>query len=127
TYRFEDFGADLGARLQRGEFITIPDVTTHPITASESERWNALEIRAVINVPLIEDGRLAAMLFIQDSTPRTWTETDLTFVRKVADRTWAAVERARALKELQESEEFSRSVLASTPDCVKVLDLQGLL
>jgi PAS domain S-box-containing protein len=126
-YHFEDFGQDLGARLKRGEFIAISDVSSDPITASESERWKALDIRAAINVPLIEDGRLAALLFIQDSAPRSWTDADLIFVRKVADRTWAAVERARAVKELQESEEFSRSVLASTPDCVKVLDLKGRL
>jgi PAS domain S-box-containing protein len=127
TYRFEDFGKDLGARLQRGELVAVSDVSKDPITADESDRWARLDIRAVINVPLIEHGRLVAILFIQDSAPRKWTEADLTFVRKVADRTWAAVARAQAVKELQESEEFNRSVLASTPDCVKVLDLEGRL
>lgn len=127
TYRFSDFGKDLGERLRRGETIAISDVTVDPITAAESDRWKALEIQALINVPLIEQGRLAAVLFIQSSAPRLWTDSELTFVHKVADRTWAAAERARALKELQESEEFNRSVLASTPDCVKIVDLEGRL
>ena len=127
TYRFEDFGMNLGQSLRRGEFLAIADVSTHPITAGESERWKALQICAVINVPLVENGRLSALLFIQDPSPRVWTEADLTFVRKVADRTWAAAERARALQELRQSEEFARSVLASSPDCVKVVDLDGRL
>ena len=127
TYRFGDFGEQLGLRLQQGELIAIPDVATHPITATEGERWNTLNVKAVINVPLIENGRLVAVLFIQDSRPRFWTEADLTFVRKVADRTWTAAERTRTLQELQESEEFTRSILASSPDCVKVVDLDGRL
>ncbi len=127
SYRFEDFGIGLGKSLRRGELLVIPDIAMHPITAGESERWKALDIRAVINVPLVENGALAALLFIQDPSPRVWTEADLTFVRKVADRTWAAAERARALQELQQSEEFARSVLASSPDCVKVVDLDGRL
>ena len=127
TYRFSDFGGDLGGRLQRGEVISISDVSTDPITAGESERWTALDIRAVINLPLVENERLVAVLFIQDSKPRAWTEIDLVFLRKVADRTWAAADRARALHELQESEEFTRSVLASSPDCLKVVDLDGRL
>ncbi len=127
TYRFSDFGAELEGRLRRGESIIVNDVATDPLTAPESGRWKALNISAVINLPLVESRRLAAILFVQDSAPRTWTDQDLTFVHKVADRTWAAIERARALHELQESEEFTRSILASSPDCVKVLDLEGRL
>ncbi len=127
TYRFKDFGEKLGERLGYGELINISDVSTDPLTASEADRWNALDIRAVLNLPLVENGRLVALLFVQDSLPRTWTEADLAFLRKVADRTWAAADRARALQELEESEEFTRSVLASSPDCVKVVDLEGRL
>ncbi len=127
TYRFRDFGSELGNRLQRGEWIAVPDVASDPVTCEEKERWEALDVRAVINVPLVEQGRLAAILFIQDSHPRKWTDSELTFVRKVADRTWAAAERAHAVRELQESEEFTRSVLSSSPDSIKVMDLEGRL
>ena len=127
TYRFEDFGEDMGGSLRRGESFVVPDVMTHPITSRDSNRWKALDIRAVINIPLIENGKLVALLFIQDTVPRNWTESDLTFLRKVADRTWAAVDRSRAMRELQESESFTRSVLASSPDCIKIMDLEGRL
>ncbi len=127
TYRFSDFGTNLQGRLQRGEPVIISDVTADATTEGQSEHWKRLNISAVINLPLVENRRLAAILFIQDSSPRVWTEQDLTFIHKVADRAWAAIERARALEELQESEEFTRSILASSPDCVKVVDLEGRL
>lgn len=127
TYRFKDFGEELGLRLERGEVIAVPDVSADPLTADASDRWKALNVSAVVNVPLIEQGRLVAILFVLDSTPRVWTEADLAFVRKLADRTWAASQRAVALQELRNSEEFTRSVLASSPDCVKIIDLQGRL
>lgn len=127
TYRFDDFGEDLKGKLRRGESFVVPDVTTHPVTMRDNARWKALEIASVVNLPLFESGRLVAILFIQDSVPRVWTEGDLSFLRKVADRTWAAAERSRALKELQESEAFTRSVLSSSPDCIKVMDLEGRL
>ena len=127
TYRFKDFGEELQIRLRRGQAIVVPDVCIDPITAKDSERWKALDIRAVINLPLVENGRLVAILFIQDSAPRNWSEGDLALLREVADRTWIAAERARASEELQESEEFTRSVLASSPDCVNVISLDGHL
>lgn len=127
SYRFSDFGRELGKRLGNGETVVVSDVSTDPLTSDESLRWIDLDIRALVNVPLIENGRLVAILFVQSSTPRSWSEGEVNFLRKVADRTWIAAERARAIQELQESEDFNRSVLASTPDCVKVLDLDGRL
>ncbi|MFL6414599.1 MAG: sensor histidine kinase, partial [Bryobacteraceae bacterium] len=124
-YRVEDYGQDLSGRFRRGEFLSVSDVRTHLMTANEAERWEALQIRAFINVPLMAQGRCSAMLFIHHPTPRIWTESDLAFVRKAVDRIWSAVERHRAIQELKESEAFTRSILASSPDHVTVMDLEG--
>lgn len=124
-YRFQDFGEELGKRLRQGETIVINDTTTDPITAREADRWKALGIRSAVNLPLVEQGELTAVLFLHDTMPREWTEPELLFIRKAADRTWTAVDRAHVLQELEESEEFARSVLASSPDCVKILALNG--
>jgi PAS domain S-box-containing protein len=124
-YQLKDYGTDLSARLRNGELISVPDVRVDPLTANESDHWEALQIRSLINVALMEKGRCSAMLFLHSSTPRVWTVSDLTFVRKAVDRIWSAVERNRAIQELKESEEFTRSVLASSPDSVSVIDLNG--
>lgn len=126
-YRLEDYGDGLSGRFNRGEFISISDVRTNPTTARDSDRWEALQIRAAINVPLLEHGRCSAMLFLHSSTPRVWTDSDLNFVRKAVDRIWSTVERDRAVQELKASEEFTRSILASSPDFVSVMDLDGRL
>jgi signal transduction histidine kinase len=126
-YRLEDYGDGLSGRFLRGEIISIPDVRTNPTTARDSDRWEALQIRAAINVPLLEHGRFSAMLFLHSSTARIWTESDLNFVRKAVDRIWSAVERDHVLEELKASEEFTRSILASSPDFVTVMDLDGRL
>ncbi|MFL6448766.1 MAG: PAS domain S-box protein [Bryobacteraceae bacterium] len=124
-YRLEDYGPEFAAKFKRGDLISIPDVRTHPTTANAFHPWDALQVRAVIAVPLMEHGRCSAMLFIHSSTPRTWTESDLAFLRKAVDRIWSAAERERALQELKRSEEFTRSILASSPDYVTVMDLDG--
>ena len=52
--------------------------------------------------PLVEHGRVWRFLLVNDGVVRTWTEDELAFVREVADRTWAAAERARAVSALVE-------------------------
>jgi GAF domain-containing protein len=53
-------------------------------------------------VPLLRDGEIAAVLTVHHSEPRPWTQTDLTLLRETAERTWPAVERARAERALRE-------------------------
>lgn len=44
----------------------------------------------------MERGRLKAVMFVNDARPRAWTKDEQRFVRSVADRTAAAIERARS-------------------------------
>jgi PAS domain S-box-containing protein len=43
-------------------------------------------------------------MYVLNETPRVWTEPDVRLVKKVAERTWAALERAKVEAELRESE-----------------------
>ena len=79
------------------------------------DRRQTIQIGAVINVPIIEAGRLSALFFIHSDVPRTWTREDLNFVREVADRTWATVEQARVAGELAASEERFRQLINVAP------------
>ena len=88
-----------------GQIVVIDDATADP-RLSEVERatYAAMEVTAGIGVPLIKDGRWVAGLGVHQVTPRHWTPEDIDLVRDVADRTWAAVERAKAETALQERE-----------------------
>ena len=92
--RFENFGAYAEA-LRRGETVAIPDCRVHP-SVPDPAPLEGIGIRALLNVPLMERGRLKAVMFVNDVRPRIWSEDELRFVRGVADRTYAAIDRARS-------------------------------
>ena len=91
------------------------------------ETWTAIETRAYASVPLIRSGRLTASLYANFREPHSWTSEEIALIESVANQTWDIVERARAEAALRESEEFSRSVVESSGDCIKVLELDGTL
>jgi two-component sensor histidine kinase len=53
-------------------------------------------MRALITVPLVRDGELKALLYVHEPHPRHWKRSEAAMARDVAERTWAAVERAQA-------------------------------
>ncbi|MHB8690393.1 MAG: SpoIIE family protein phosphatase [Solirubrobacteraceae bacterium] len=65
-------------------------------------------VRAAVTVPLVKRGELVAVLGVHNQTPRPWSEGDVALVEDVAERTWAAVQRARAEARLRASEERER-------------------
>ncbi len=52
--------------------------------------YAAVTIRALLAVPLVKGGRLAALLFAHATAPRAWSGDDIVLVSEVADRTWSA-------------------------------------
>jgi light-regulated signal transduction histidine kinase (bacteriophytochrome) len=66
-----------------------------------SESFKALNICALVNLPIIEQGQLVAVLFLHDNVPRYWSQHEIDFLKLVADRTQAAMERVRTHHELQ--------------------------
>ncbi len=91
---FEDLG--------RGETVAIDAIALDPRTADTQAALLALGIQALVNLPLIEQGRLVALFYINHATPRAWTGDELGFVRDVAERTRAAIERRRAEQRLRD-------------------------
>ncbi|MCB0125810.1 MAG: PAS domain S-box protein, partial [Caldilineaceae bacterium] len=62
----------------------------------------------------IKHGRAIGVLCITQSTPRQWTAFDVELAVETAERTWSAVERARAEAQLRESQERLRLALDAT-------------
>ena len=94
-----------------GQIVVFDDATTDP-RLSEAERasYVSMEVAAGVGVPLIKDGRWVAGLGVHHATPRHWTPEDIELIRETAERTWAAVERARAEAALQASEARYRAL-----------------
>ncbi len=98
-YQLHDFGG-IGALLRDFQTVVINEVATDPLTAHQAAHWHALQIHAAINVPIVEQDRLAALFYINSEAPRVWTKEDIHFAREVAERTWATVERTKSPRSL---------------------------
>jgi len=89
--------------LRAGKPIVVNDVTTDPRTRIASAAFAAVNIAALVNVPLLEEGRLDAVLFVNSDRPRVWSAEELEFIADVAALTQAAAGRRRSKRNLQQA------------------------
>ena len=95
--RIASFGEQALAFFHAGQLIAIPDIRQLALgTPERTAAWEAAGVRALITVPLVREGELKALLYVHEPKPRAWRKSDAAIVRDVAERSWAAVERARA-------------------------------
>jgi PAS domain S-box-containing protein len=112
----ESFGEEAMAFFRAGQPLAIPDLRQLPLgSADRTAAWEAAGVRALITVPLVREGELKALLYVHEPRPRAWQRSDAAIVRDVAERSWAAVERARAEQSLVESEDHYRHTVELNP------------
>ena len=102
TLKLRDYGSFIDS-LKRGEFIAIADVDQDERTASAAEALKNRSAGAFVNVPVIEQGRLVAVLFLNNAKSRQWASEDLALVREIAERTRTATERLKAVAALRQA------------------------
>ena len=94
----------IGPVFRRGECLVVDDVQTSPVIPDAARpAMSVFPARAFISAPLVKDGRLVAALSATVEEPRTWTPDECGLVQETAERTWAAVERARAEAALKQA------------------------
>ncbi|WP_448794831.1 PAS domain S-box protein [Brevundimonas sp.] len=103
TLRFRDFGSYIDD-LAEGETVVVTDARTDPRTADTADALAGIGVASFINMPLKEQGRVVAMVFVNNVAPRLWTEADSDLLREFAARVRIAIERARAQDDLADSE-----------------------
>lgn len=99
-HRFADFGR-IRDELAAGEPLVIDDVLTDPRTAADPAPMQALDIGALVNMPVRDRGQTVALLLVHAGAARRWTTAELTFLRAVADRLEAGVARLRSDQQQQ--------------------------
>jgi PAS domain S-box-containing protein len=132
AFPIDSFGPGNIVELRRGLTTTYPDVEADPRTAGVG--FAAIEARAAMAVPLVRDGRLRAVLYLNHREVRDWPADEVRLVEEVAARTWSAVEHARAEAALHESESHFRALVNATanvvyrmsPDWREMRQLDGL-
>ena len=73
-------------------------------------------VHAFVVVSLIKDGQNVAGLVLHQATPRDWTPLEISLLEETAERTWAAVERARTEMALADTEERLRQFGEASQD-----------
>jgi two-component sensor histidine kinase len=91
------FGGEALGLFRAGQLLAIPDIRALPLgSADRTAGWEAAGVRGLITVPLVREGALKALLYVHEPEPRAWSRSDAAIARDVAERSWAAVEQARA-------------------------------
>ena len=110
-YRLSDFGAIVDV-IRRGNDLYVEDFEhDRRVAPAGLALVKGLRLRSAAALPLIKKGRLVAFLYAVDCAPRQWSAEDRIILRDVADRTWAAVERARAETTVRDAEARLQSAL----------------
>lgn len=128
-HRLADYGPPRVADLLSGRVVLVEDVRTDPRTAGTvaEAAYAALGARASLDVPLLRDGEVRALLTVAAARPRRWPEAQIDLARTTAERVWDAAERARAEEALRSSEARYRALFTSIESgfCVVEVDLHA--
>ena len=96
-YAAATYGERLMETYRAGKRIVFHDARTDPdFSPEEREAHVAIHVLGAVAVPLLKEGKLVAVLAVHTAEPRAWTDDEIALVEETAERTWAAVERARA-------------------------------
>lgn len=118
--QLSDFGAMIQETFRAGQTMVVDDIETVPEQASMRPAYQAISVRAWAGVPLVKNGQLLAVLSIHEPYPRSWTREEIDILEETAERTWAAVEQARAEQALRENEQQLREMVKLRDEFVSV-------
>lgn len=99
----ELFGQSRVEQLRAGRTLSVSDVRSPSPNAPGRTATGPFELHAYVAVPLLRNGRLAAVLLVHQNEPRAWSDAEVSIIEEAADRTWTAAERARAERAVRTS------------------------
>jgi signal transduction histidine kinase len=123
-HRLDDYGPAAMDVFRSGRTLVVADVHTDArLTPPERAATSALAIGAYVMVPLVKAGRVAAVLVAHHAAPHAWTADEVALVDATAERTWGAVERARAEAALREREGKYRLIFDAIDEGLCVVEV----
>jgi PAS domain S-box-containing protein len=106
-WTLQDFGAEIVDDLLAGKTVIVHNMESDARTVHHAAAYAQIASKAVLCVPLIKEGKLSAFLYLHEPYPRHWLREEVELVEEVAERTWDAVNRAKAEQlRNQQAEEF---------------------
>jgi PAS domain S-box-containing protein len=120
-YALADFPC-LADELRAGRTLVVTDASADSrIGPEERATYLSLPVAALVVVPILKQGRLAALLSVHRSTARAWSREEVRLIEQTAARTCDAVLRARAEKAVRAGQERFREALDHMSDGYAIL------
>lgn len=117
TLKLRDYGSSIDD-LKLGQFVAISDVEADVRTREAAAALKARHAGSFVNVPVVEQGSLVAVTFVNNAEARNWTPEELALIREVAERTRTASERLRSEMAMRFSEMKFRTIANAMPQMV---------
>ena len=122
-WQSDDLGRFVKDAFGAGEAVAIRDVATDwRVSGAKHAFPRALGFGAFLGVPVVKGGRWVGAIELFDGAARDWTTEAIALVEDVAERTWAAIGRARAEAARRESEARFAQFAASSSDALWIRD-----
>ncbi|HEY4583865.1 MAG TPA: ATP-binding protein, partial [Lysobacter sp.] len=83
------------------------------------------DLRALAAMAYVVEGRLAGFLMAGAAAPRDWRSDEVQLLREVVARLWPAIERAKSIAALRESEARFRQLADTAPIMIWVAESDG--
>ena len=127
TRPLDSFGPALIDRLRAGQVLRLDDIAADPLAAPYAQGYASIGARAMVVVPIIEAGRLAAVFYLHEPRPRDWTAREVGLAEDVAHHTREAVRRARVEETLRDESRILEVLHSTGQALASTLDLETLL
>ena len=114
-------GSGIGRAILTADAVCVPDILADPGIVI---RGSLANIRAVLAVPLLRDGKVEGVVALSRPTPGPFTAGQIDLVRTFADQAVIAIENARLFEEVQARTREVEEALAqqtATADVLKVI------
>lgn len=120
--------AVLKAVIERGKPFVVHDVhTTDLVDEAMREICVGLQVISFVDIPVIKNGKAIGVFCLVQSYPRRWRENEVQLAEETAERTWAAVERARTEEGLRKSELQLSAAFKASPVGLAFIDTKGAM
>ncbi|MHC5724407.1 MAG: GAF domain-containing sensor histidine kinase, partial [Nostoc sp.] len=96
------FGEQFAPSYQQGRVQAVADIYNAGLSDCHAAILSKFQVKANLVVPLLQENELWGLLCIhQCSQPRDWKESEVEFIRQIADHLSVAIQQAKHLHEVQ--------------------------
>src|SRR5262245_6413634 len=123
-FSVDDLGAEALRLMRANRPFVVNDVEAGAWAGRDLSAYRRAEVRSLICAPLSKNGHYVARMVVSQKTPRHWEPWEVEVVSKVANRCWESVQRARAIRNLRESDVRYRAFIANSSEAIWRFELE---